>query len=380
MRPPVTRHPARSPARRTPIFDARRRRLGWIALLAGVAGCAAPVGSVAPTPRGRRTIAKVTGEQPGLTRLTGIGPIRGFARGRDCTFMHCLEVVLAAVGPPIGYDELMGISGVAFRLQFRAERWDVGNPDPLVGASCLDVLFPAIGLEYDLRVVRRDQLKEARGLREAIVRSIDREMPALAANIMPPEDWGIITGYRRRGREWLCRSYNGRAEREDRPATGWPTAVLMIESRLPRPSPRDVHVASIRRAVELFETRSNGLYAMGRNAFEHWCQMLRAADRPDYIHPNAWTYIGLIDARRAAVRYLRAIAGEFGVKRHHLLRAADLYDQETRLLADGLKDVPSRQQVSGAMPPAAVRARQITTLLKAMKLEEQAIDALRKAV
>ncbi|MFQ5424324.1 MAG: hypothetical protein ACE5F9_10135 [Phycisphaerae bacterium] len=349
-----------------------------MALLAGVVGCPAPGGPVAPTPRRRPTIARVTGEQPGLVRLSGVGPIRGFARDRDCTFMHCLELVLAAVGRPIDYDELMGLSGVAFRLQFRAERWDVGNPDPLVGASCLDVLFPAIGLEYDLRIVRRDQLKQARALREAIVRSIDREMPVLAANIMPPEDWGIITGYRRQGHEWLCRSYNGGAEREDRPATGWPTAVLMIESRRPRPSPREAHVASIRRAIEAFETRSNGLYATGRNAFEHWRQMLGAADKPDYIHPNAWTYIGLIDARRAAVRYLRSIAGEFGVKRRHILRAADLYGQETRLLTHGLKDVPSARQVSGAMPPAAVRARQITTLLKAMKLEEQAIDALKK--
>jgi hypothetical protein len=198
-----------------------------IAIVSGI-GCAPETGS---SQRERSTVSVIRDERPGLVRIDGIGPIRGFAKGRDNTFMHCLELVLAATGRGVGYDELMGLSGLAFRVQFRMDQWDVGNPDPLVGADCLKALFPAIGWEYETWIVRQDEIAEANSLRQAINQSIDRGIPVLAANIIPPEDWGIILGYRP-DRVWLCRSYNGGAERVDQPAKGWPTAVVILTRRL----------------------------------------------------------------------------------------------------------------------------------------------------
>lgn len=317
-------------------------------------------------------------ERPGAARVDGVGPIVGFAKGRDCTFMHCLELILDAVGRKIGYDELMGLSGMAFRTQFRVDRWDVGNPDPLVGDSCLDVLFAAIGWQYDLQIVRRDELAESDALQRAVRQSIDRGIPVLAANIIPPEDWGIITGYRR-DRLWLCRSYNGGAERIDRPATGWPTAALLLTKRQARPATSETRAASIRRAVEHFDKRAVGPYAQGSKAFDEWCQSLRSARERRYIHANFWTYVGLIDARGAAVRYLRSVAKDFGSKEPHITKAADLYDQEVRLLIGGLNDVPPEQQYPDGLPPPEYRTRQIELLRKAQELEKQAVESLRKA-
>ena len=350
--------------------------LAALTLPIGPTGCEAPT----VTPVRERSHLALIRERAGEARVTGLGPIRGFAAGRDCTFIHCLELVLDAADRPAGYDELMGLSGMAFRLQCRIDRWDVGNPDPLVGDNRLPALFSAIGWEYDVRVVRREQLAETESLRQAIRQSIDRRLPVLAANIIPPEDWGIITGYRR-DETWLCRAYNAGAENADQPAQGWPSAVVLLVGRLPGvPTPREAHADSMRHAVELFVKQRSGDYAVGDAAFDEWCRALGAARDRKYLHPNFWTYVGLIDARGAAVRYLKSIAGEFGPRGTHLQAAADWYDKEVRVLLKGLESVPPEAKFPDSLPPVELRNRQIDVLREAQGLERNAIDALRKAL
>ena len=386
----LTQHTCREPIPRAlaawashPYFRRRNGGATWFlygffiaaAWLACVTGCEEPI---QPSPRERARVAVIR-EKPGEARVEGLGPIRGFAKGRDCTFMHCLELMLEAGGRGVSYDELMGLSAAAFRLQFRLDRWDVGNPDPVVGESCLPRLFPAIGWAWEVRVVRRDELSEANAFRQAIEQSIDRGVPVLAANIIPPEDWGIITGYLR-DRSWLCRSYHGGAESVDRPATGWPTAVVLLSRVMPRPPQPEAHADSIRHAVELFEKGRSGDYAIGEKAFDAWCQSLATARDRKYLHPNFWTYVGLIDARGAAVRYLRNIAGEFGPRDLHINMAADWYDKEVRLLLSGMENVPPDRRFPDSLPPVELRNRQIETLRQAQSLERSAIDSLKKAI
>lgn len=348
--------------------------LAALLALTTLSGCPAPPGA----PVRERPRTSIKRDQSGKVWIQGIGPIRGFARGRDNTFMHSLELVLDATGRKIGYDELMGISGLAFRLQFRVDRWDVGNPDGLVGEDCLKVLFPAVGWNYEVRIVRLEEVDEVAALRLAIRRSINRGVPVLAANVIPPEDWGILTGYDGNKR-WLCRSYNGGAAVTNKPAKGWPTAVVLLTRRLARPSARKAHVASIRRAVELFEQRKSGVHALGDKAFDHWCQSLHSVRDRSYIHANFWTYIGLIDARSAAVRYLKAIAKEFGPRRTHLIKASNWYDKEVRLLLEGLDHVP-QARAPKSLPPIEMRKRQIDVLRRARKMERNAIASLKRAL
>lgn len=347
--------------------------LAWPWLL-GV-GCGPPA---APSVR-ERPLISIVREAPGQARIEGVGTIRGFAQGRDHTFIHCLELVLAGAGRDVAYDELMGLSGLAFRLQFRVDRWDVGNPDPFVGESCAGPLFAAIGWDYEVRAVRRDELAEANALREAIRQSLDDGVPVLAANLIPPEDWGIITGYRP-DRTWLCRAYHGGAEAEDRPATGWPTAVVMLTNRRQPMPPRAARDTSLRRAVELFDLQRSGSHAVGEKAFDNWCISLSTVHDHRYVHANFWTYVSLIDARAAAVRYLRGIAPGFGPKAMHLSAAAEWYDKEVRLLLQGLAHVPSERRFPNTMPPVEMRNRQIEILREAQKMERAAIEALRKAI
>ncbi len=353
-----------------------RTRLAVCATLISLlqAGCAAPEKR---PPRERTRLELI--RRGGTVSISGIGPLAGFAKDRDSTFTHCLERVLEAKGRKVGYDELMGLSGLAFRLQFRAGRWDVGNTDPLVGENCVATMCSAVGVEFEVRVVRLDELTQAAALRQAITQSINWRMPVLAANIIRPEDWGIITGYSP-GHKWLCRSYNGGALRTDRPANGWPTAVVLLRKLKPRPDAKEQYVASLRRAIDFFERRRTGDYAQGTKAFEYWCDaLLRVRDR-GYIHANAWTYIGLMDARAAAARYLRSIAPGFGARGEFMKQAADLYDREVRLLQANYRFVPSESKFPDTLPPQSIRQSQVDALRKAMGLEAQAIAALRKAI
>ncbi|MEE8170756.1 MAG: hypothetical protein V3T70_09425, partial [Phycisphaerae bacterium] len=297
---------------------------------------------------------------------------------RDNSFMHCLELVLQAVGRPIGYEELMGLSGAAFRVQFRVDTWCPSSPDAHAGFDCVAPVMAAAGLDHQLYYTSRDSAQEVQRLRRDIVTSIDDGIPVLANNIMPPADWGIITGYRYKGREWFCRAYAEDARELDRTARGWPLAVVIISQIKPIEDMRPAYVESIRRAVELFEAPLADDYYLGRKAFEHWSrQLMRVIDR-SYLQPNAWTYASLVDARLAAVHYLRDIAPKLPPHTATLQQAADLYGREAALLDANRTDVPFPDEAPFGIPPATMRRRQADTLRQAMELEAQAIELLKK--
>lgn len=354
-------------------------QLAFAALAASLllSGCTKPQKPL-PPPRQETMNVSLVRESPANAHIAGLGALKGFANGRDCTFMHCLEIVLDGLGRKFSYDDLMGVSGLAFRFQIRQDTFDTSNADPMTGVSVLDPLFNAVGWDYDLRVVPRDNLIGADALVQAIHDSVDRGVPVLAANVIPPEDWGIIVGYRQQS-QWLCRSYNGGAESSDQVATGWPTAVVLLTNRRTRQASMQMHVDAIRRAVEMWEQSGTGNYAVGRRAFDAWIELVRAPRDNRYVHANFWTYISLIDARAAAVRYLQANASQFGPKDRYLQMAAEWYDQEVKLLIQNLRYVPSGKTNTVTIPPAETRNQQIEAIRSAKALEEKAIDSLKRA-
>jgi len=346
-------------------------QLGIACLLIAGAGCSSKSGSI-DGDKPRLVPVKVGDD----VRLTNLDPLNGWGEDRDCTFMHCLETALAGVGRPIGYDELMGLSGMAFRTQFRVGIWDGSNPDPLVGEACLPPLMSAIGYDAETIIPRKNDAADAARVRTAVAGSLDRGAPVLATNLIPPENWGIITGYLNHGSQWWCRTYD--AGSFDVPATGWPTAVVILTKALPRPSAKAAHRASIARAIELHDKAIVETFAQGGKAFDEWEQMLERVTDRDYMQPNAWTYVSLIDARGAAVRYLRSIAPEFGKQRNLIEQAAESYERQRELLRNGLPAVQWPQDFPRGVPPFATRQRQIAVLREAAILDDEAIDALRK--
>ncbi len=342
--------------------------------LAGVGGC----DPAAPAVRERSRIGIVkTGDD---VRLTGLTALCGWGEGRDNTFMHCLETVVNALGRELDYDELMGLSGMAFRTQFRLGIWDAGNADPLVGADRVRPLLEAIGLDYEIGHPDPANLAEFGRARQSVAASIDYGVPALATNLIPPENWGIITGYRYKGgQKWWCRTYAPSARSVDQLATNFPSALVVLTRVRPRPDLRAARRASIARAVEMADRLMVDGYAQGLRAYDEWCAMLmRAADR-EYLHPNAWTYVSLIDARAAAVRYLRRLALEFGDRREHLERAAEAYVRQRQTLLSALDAVPWPRDAPVGLPSFSVRQKQINALRAAAQIEAEALRNLRAA-
>lgn len=355
--------------------DRRAWRCAFFALWAGaLAGCAGP--AILP-PQDRVRVAVIRVGQNEAT-LDGIEPIRGFGVERDNTFMHCLELVLAALGRPIPYEDLMGLGGAAFRLQVRVDTWCSSGPDALVGYDCVAPVMAAVGLDYVAFYPRRDSDSDVQRIRREVVRSINLGLPVLASNVIPPADWGIIAGYRQRGAEWRCRAYADAARERDQRAVDWPLAVIVISPPKPPADMRPAYMASLKRAVELYETSLAGDYVLGRAAFDHWSRQLMLATDRSYIQPNAWTYASLLDARTAASRFLRGLAQKLPAHQGTLNAAADLYAREAELLRGGFADVPFPAQIPVGLASPDQRRRQVDLLREARDLEAQAVDLLKR--
>jgi hypothetical protein len=313
---------------------------------------------------------------PDEVRLTGVDAIRGYGRNRDNSFMHCLELSLEAMGRPIDYDELMGLSGAAFRVQFCRIGWCPGAADALAGYDCVAPVMASVGVTYQAYFTGRPDDAERERLRRDIVASIDKGLPILASNIIPP-DWGVIVGYRRDGRTWFGRGYTGESRKQDRAVEQWPPVVVTLSDPAPIADMRPAYLASIGRAVTLFDSPRAGEYLLGRAAIEQWIRSLEQVTDRSYIQPNAWLFVSLIDARVAASRYLRRIAPTLGPYRAALEKAADLYAQEATLLDARRSFAPFPADFPSGMPPERHRQRQIQALQLALALEVQAVDLLR---
>jgi hypothetical protein len=173
-------------------------------------------------------------------------------------------------------------------------------------------------------------------------------------------------------------------------------AAGIIELTGEPPKRRESAVRSLELAIELAHAPRYGDYASGFAAFKTWTAQLRDANRFASVEPgaatdddleyamvaNAWTYASLIDARSAAARYLRSVAGEFAPRvSGRLMRAAEMYDDMSRKLALTSRHVPFPWDLTGDRTWApAMRDAQARTLAQALTMEEKAVEELDAAL
>ena len=140
--------------------------------------------------------------------IEGVEPLAGWGNGEENTFIGSLRVVLSAVGENVSYNQLMGVSGAAFRLQIAQPDWCPSAPDATVGC---DVSGPAVkALGYSLTSIDDNSILVWVGVKRvkaAIVESVDDGRPVVAINLAGGMDWGIVTGYEDDGKSFLCRTY-----------------------------------------------------------------------------------------------------------------------------------------------------------------------------
>ncbi len=328
-----------------------------IAALAGLtlSGCEArkaeiPNKESAMTEKSVKAPADVKRED-GKVLLEGVG----VAPGGPTTGIHALTTVMQGIGEKeMTYPYLMGVSGLAFRVQMSTDGWCPSSPNAYCGFNgwlAVQEALPRKMVHHPLFDKDPEKIREAR---VALVASIDRGIPVQFGS----EEDSVCVGYADGGTTILALKLSDKdgstATRRIR-KTPWGIAVVG-ERRTPPPR-RELVVRSLKRALEMWRMekspdKKHG-YWMGEKAWEHWIAGLlddakfermsnEKKEDPDAFFGNAlgnaWTYESLFCARKAAAAYLRSIADDFKPDAAgHLKTAADLYQRVHDTLEPGKK-------------------------------------------
>ncbi len=347
--------------------------------------------SLAPNPSARVV------REGGWTEILGL-PGLEFGAGRNCTFIGSVEALTSVTERPLRYSDMMGATGLAFRL-----RWS--NPDTLGGwdMACpcgefmeeWDDLQRAMGIELEAEFpgVGEDAVADANALR--VVRHIEAGRPVMASVDGP--DIGLIVGYADGGRTMRVHRYGTAGAYDISAQAACGSFQLHWAGFTQAAPPVSAFVGGLRTAARNWRRgRAHAGYAVhghewyyGRGAFGAWMDDLTVRDHaalPDgdlarLYGLNRWVWMCLIDARRAAVTYLRDYASLLhGDGEEQALAAATAYEREVKLLA-GAADLPClepcrRQPSAWSLEQ---RRRQQGMLREAMEIEEVAIQHLEQA-
>ena len=301
------------------------------------------------------------------------------------TYARAFSTVLTQLGTPLSYDQVMGLSGVAFALQI-----DTAGPTlPDGELDCawwpndawgfdlgLPLLRQATG--WELRKVRCDLNRHLadssaefrRALLPLIAPELNAGRPVLAENdhcfvitsvdadaAAPP-----ILGYGTKGH---ATSFGAETMR----CPSYPWGLYLLGERRPAADAAALDLASLRHIVALWNEQAQGPDApptrfSGRKAWAEWLKLLHAGQ----AHDNNML-IHLRYNRASAVAYLRAMARRHtGALAEHLNAAAALYQQV--LDAALATELPNPGPTKGG--PAAYEAM----VERAADLEAKAIGEL----
>ncbi|HLP01268.1 MAG TPA: hypothetical protein VK163_04520 [Opitutaceae bacterium] len=319
-------------------------------------------------------------------------PQLAWGKGKECTFLGALEAALAVTAAPPAYENLMGWSAVAFRSRWyrgdNGRRWCPSSPIAEAPEE-LALLRRATGWELPVVCSLDTPGRTPADHVDLIVSEIRSGRPLLAYE--PQLNVGVVFGFEDSGRTLLLRDY----------MTDEPTARIPVEKLGPflcrlgehgdSLNPHEALVAGIEQAVGNWH-RSHvatpaGRYWYGRAAILKWREDLQHVDQFDatarqlLFFVNWWVFASLADARAAAVRFLRRNSEYLIGRQHrHLLAAADLFGEESRLLRRTLSE---RSCFLGPWTgrnvehwTAAGREREVELLGRVLAMETEAFGEL----
>jgi hypothetical protein len=333
-----------------------------------------------------------------VVREDGRGWIAGmqeltWPEGQESSTLRSLAIALQTIGAGISYEYLMGISGLAFRVQVLDSGLCPSSPHACCGFNAYDAARAAIDYEHNHLSFMgeggpdQDDPATVRAAKQTIVASIDRGWPALFGS----EEDGLVVGYEDGGETLLVRGYFDDGEPGFHPLGQWPWGFAVLVEK-PEPVDGDAAVVrSLELAVDLANRRSTGSYTSGYAALAQWVDLLRldddafaAADEAQDMgiqHGNAYIYVCLMDARTRAAGYLRSVAdGFFAPAQGHLLAAADVYDEVLAKLRDGRANAPFPRDSRDKPWSGEMRLAEAHTLNEVLALERRAVGAIEAAL
>ena len=320
--------------------------------------------------------------------------------GKMTTFCGALEASLAASPHPFSYDELMAFSGVAFRV-----RWHNESAERRWCTSCVvaeqpeefDAIVKATGWPLPTAIQYGDPNPDKARIAAGIRAEIDAGRPVVAYD--DTLNIAVAYGYTDDGESILFRTY----------ASGDTPHVVPVSKLGPQQTFLGAHDpgSSLRAAA------SDGLalacrnWAWGRHAegpaeywygaaaYDRWLEDLALAGDLDPHQAGALSWMNIIvfgslaDARKAAVRFLRAQPAVFEGEsiRTSLARAAALYDQHVAICDAAMRGPKGDDALGGAWYVPSTEfwlshqvARQRAILPQLKELDAAAVQQLEKAL
>jgi hypothetical protein len=317
--------------------------------------------------------------------------VSGWFVGDRESSVHAAEAaVMEAVGKDITYEYLLGVSGLAFRMQVSKEGLCPSSPHSFCGYQCHARSSQALPWKLKIFEVKPEEADRVQEARQAIVESIDRGVPVQYGS----EEDGIIVGYQKGGEEWICYHPMREGGTKTFVETAWPWGIaLFTERKEEPPARRELALGALQQAVEMAKTEEKDGYFVGAKAWDVYLERLRALQAADEetrqgaMLGNSWIYECLAQYRGAAAHYLRDVAGEFSPQAaEHLLVAAGLYERMSdRVLRDDehclLTVAPLPWSLGeGETWTNEMREDQIARLERALPLEREAIQEIESAL
>ena len=316
--------------------------------------------------------------------------VNGFSFGeKQASTLAVQAEVLRISGEKMTYEDLVGGSALAFRVQMYKSGMCPSAPHAMVGYRCVsDAFRPTAFKVYwlmDLKPEDPATAGKVKAARDAVVASIRAGVPVIASS----EEDGLIVGYQKGGQEWLMVHPIRDGGHKVYVEPGLPWCIAVADGRQQSVlSQRDTVVAAMKQAVAMWDADSENYY-VGKKAWQEWIDRLSVmAEHPDWVkgdqQGNAWMFDTLAAYRRNAADYLRKYAPLFEpAAADHMRKAADLYNREARqVLLDKDQCPMTIAPYPGKQTPWTqdLRNDQIKRMREAMALDAQAVAELQLAV
>ena len=375
-------------------------RLVTVALLLTAAGVAPIAGA-----EEIRDMATKVKREGGKVWIEGV-PELHWGKGTECTYAGAVAAALAVTAHPVPYEDIVGFSGLAFRLRWWPSATEPGKrgwcPSTPVGEfpEEMEATQGRAGWRFlvDSRMDREsDPHMEDRA--KDIAASIDAGKP-VPAYVSPQNlNVGVIYGYQDGGKKWLMRDYFAKDGTTLVPVEKLGPMIFVPGEFKPALPRRQAVLEALKMAAKHWGRgrgpEENGKYLYGKAALEQWSKdlalpddaaaNLNAQEKGSLFFATWWVFSQWHDAREAAVGFLGAAAEEVGGSAGEALKQAkQQYEKEVKLLTsegegrDAFLGPWNAGKVENWTPELRKREQEI--LAEAARLEAAAIREIEQVV
>lgn len=307
--------------------------------------------------------------------------------GLENTFFSSLKNIFEYFQLDIDYHLLISISAYPFRFQFK-KGFSHDILDPTEGYDCASFMFDNLELKWEMH---QTQSKNQETL---IKKSIDRGIPVLARNLYGKEEWGIITGYQNKSKEFFCRSFSDKTL-DYSIAPQSPSKIIIFNENPSLPSKsgkienlKEQIIEGLHVAEELLNIEESQGFYIGNRALEEWQENLKdkeffeALDDQAYDHICKFNHL-LFDRYsyncQIASDFFSEIIPEFEDSKEHLKRLSKFYKAESKVLGDCQKFIPknSEENLRNYWNPKS-RNNEVIALVKIQKKNREIMTILEK--